>query len=426
MPSPAPELRVDTDRLWRDVLALGELTDPHLPYTRRAFSPLFLKGREWLARSFTEAGLTTRIDAAGNLIGRHPGRRADAGVLMTGSHSDTVAGGGRFDGIAGVLVGLEVARALRDSRVELDHALEVVDFLAEEPNDFGLSCVGSRGMVGALSEAMLAFQAPAPSETLPDRTLAQAIQRMGGSPARLVEAMRSDVRAFFELHIEQGPVLESEGTDIGVVTAIARIRRVELTFIGDTDHVGTTPMALRRDAAAAAAEVMVWVRREAERLARSGQGHFVATTGVVEIQPNAVNVVPRFARLRIDIRSERPALLDAFFQQLDQASRKVAGELRVTRESLQILSDGNPAECDPELRRLIGACAAELGYSVRELASGAGHDAAFLSRIAPSAMVFVPCLKGKSHGHQEWAAPEALAKGANVLGAALIQRDRWV
>ena len=143
-------LPLDADRLWADIMALAEITEPARPYTRRSFSPLFLKGRAWLAEQFAEAGLAVRIDAAGNLIGRFEGKNPALGVIAIGSHSDTVPSGGRFDGIAGVAAGLEVARALRDAQVRLDHTLEVIDFLAEEPSDYGLSCVGSRGMAGAL------------------------------------------------------------------------------------------------------------------------------------------------------------------------------------------------------------------------------------------------------------------------------------
>ena len=218
-------------------MALADITDPARPYTRRSFTALFLEGRAWLAQRFTEAGLATRIDTAGNLIGRIEGNNPEVGVIVIGSHSDTVPSGGRFDGIAGVATGLEIVRALRQSGTRLDHTIEIIDFLAEEPSEYGLSCVGSRGMTGSLEDKMLDLTEPG-GEKLRD-----ALRRVGGNPDRLIEAKRSDVSAFLELHIEQGIVLESRSLDIGVVTSIVGIRRIEIVFQGEADHAGTTPMS---------------------------------------------------------------------------------------------------------------------------------------------------------------------------------------
>ncbi len=207
-------------------MALAEITDPARPYTRRSFSPLFLEGRAWLAKRFAEAGLATRIDAAGNLIGRIEGAVPERGVIAVGSHSDTVPSGGRFDGIAGVAAGLEIVRSLQQSGIRLDHTIEVIDFLAEEPSEYGLSCIGSRGMVGALDERMLALTESG-GETLRD-----GLRRVQGDPDRLGDARRDDIVAFLELHIEQGIVLESQKLDIGIVTSIVGIRRIEIVFDG--------------------------------------------------------------------------------------------------------------------------------------------------------------------------------------------------
>src|SRR5258708_26331485 len=240
-------LPVDADRLWADVMALAEIADTARPYTRRSFTALFLEGRAWLAQKFVEAGLTMRIDTAGNLIGRLEGKNPALGVIAIGSHSDTVPSGGRFDGIAGVAAGLEIVRALRDSGIRLEHSIEIIDFLAEEPSEYGLSCVGSRGMTGLLDGRMLALTEPG-GETLRD-----ALGRVGGDPDRLEEAKRDDIKAFLELHIEQGIVLESQSLDVGIVTSIVGIRRIEVVFQGEADHAGTTPLGLRHDALVAAA-----------------------------------------------------------------------------------------------------------------------------------------------------------------------------
>src|ERR1700761_3366163 len=290
-------LPLDADRLWADVMALADITEPGRPFTRRSFTPLFLEGRAWLRQKFAEAGLTTRIDAAGNLIGRLEGRNPALGVIAVGSHSDTVPSGGRFDGIAGVATGLEIIRALRDADVQLDHTLEIIDFLAEEPSEYGLSCIGSRGMAGGLDAKMLAMTEPG-GEPLRD-----ALRRVGGDPDALGLARRDDIKAFLELHIEQGIVLESQSLDVGIVTSIVGIRRIEVLFEGEADHAGTTPLALRHDALVAAAATVVAVRRLAEELVAAADGYFVATVGILTVEPLASNIVPGRARLIIDVRT---------------------------------------------------------------------------------------------------------------------------
>lgn len=409
---------INAQRLWEDILALAEITDPARPYTRRSFSPLFLKGRAWLQQRFEQAGLSVHIDAAGNLIGRLEGRTPGSGTIAVGSHSDTVPGGGRFDGIAGVITALEVVRSLKDRGIVLDHALEVIDFLAEEPSEYGLSCVGSRGITGALEAQMLGFQ-DASGEALGD-----AIVRVGGEPARLGSAKRQDIRAFLELHIEQGIVLENGHRDVGIVTAIAGIRRIEIVFEGSADHAGTTPMDLRRDALAAAAETVTSVRTLAERLAATPGVYFVATVGILEIEPGASNVVPRRARIVIDARSTRVDVLETFQEGIERESQAHARRLRVTRQPLRILSNAPSVALDAALRETLAEAARGFGLGSLELASGAGHDAAFMSRICPSAMVFVPCREGKSHTPEEWSEPEQIAAGAAVILEAVRRIDR--
>lgn len=414
----ASNLPINGGRLWDDLMQLAEITDPGKPYTRRSFSPLFDKGRVWLRRRFEEAGLTTRIDAAGNLIGRRDGSDPSAGTILLGSHSDTVPSGGRFDGPAGLLAALEIARSLAESGVILRHTIEVVDFLAEEPSEFGLSCIGSRGMAGVLDERMLAYTEPS------GETLSHAIDRIGGNVVTLASAKRSDVAAFFELHIEQGLVLQDGRIDVGVVTAIVGITRIEVIFKGSADHAGTTPMHLRRDAFTPAAKTAVFVDRVARELVARKDGLFVATIGIVSVTPGASNVVPRESRIVIDARSENRALMDEFLARLDAETARFAEESRTERTSFERLSDTNPTACDPLLRKLLAESAGTLGFSHTDIASGAGHDAAFVARIAPSAMLFIPCRDGKSHVPEEWAEPDAIAAGAAVIAEAVLRFDR--
>ena len=399
-------------------MALAAITDRGRPYTRRSFSPLFLQGRAWLAKRFADAGLAMRIDTAGNLIGRLDGADPTLGVIAVGSHSDTVPSGGRFDGIAGLATGLEVVRSLRDAGVRLDHALEIIDFLAEEPSEYGLSCVGSRGMVGALDPGMLDLMEPGGEK------LREALRRVGGDPDRLSAARRSDVKAFLELHIEQGIVLESQSLDVGIVTSIVGIRRIEIVFQGAADHAGTTPMTLRHDALVAAANTVAAVRRIAEELATEGPDYFVATVGILSVEPGASNVVPGRCRLVIDTRTTNSALTRRFVEALERDSAACAAAARVERTPLVILSDASPVACDPLLREVLRREAQELGLGAIDLASGAGHDAAFMSRICPSAMIFVPCRNGKSHTPEEWADREAIGRGAAVVLQAVKTLDR--
>lgn len=411
-------LPLDSDRLWDDVLALAEITDPERPYTRRSFTPLFLEGRTWLAKRFADAGLAVRIDTAGNLIGRLKGANPSLGVIAVGSHSDTVPSGGRFDGIAGLATGLEIVRSLHDAGVRLDHTIEIIDFLAEEPSEYGVSCIGSRGMAGALDARMLELTEPGGEK------LCEALRRVGADPDRLAAAQRHDIRAFLELHIEQGILLESQSLDVGIVTSIVGIRRIEIVFEGAADHAGTTPMTLRHDALVAAANTVVAVRRIAEQLAVEGPDYFVATVGVLSVEPGASNVVPGRCRLVIDVRTTNSALTSRFVDVLERESAACAAAARVERTPLATLSDGPRVACDPMLREVLRRGARELGLGETDLASGAGHDAAFMSRICPSAMIFVPCRNGKSHAPEEWADREAIARGAAVVLRAVKALDR--
>ena len=411
-------LPVNSQRLWDDIMALADITDPGAPYTRRAFSARFLEGRAFLANRFAEAGLAVRIDPAGNLIGRRPGHAPAKGVIMIGSHSDTVPGGGRFDGVAGVIAALEVARSLAEQGVALEHDLEVIDCLAEEANVYGVSCVGSRGLSGRLTPELLAYAEPG------GETIAQALARMGGDATHVDEARRGDIAAFLELHIEQGRVLESGAIDVGVVRTIVGILRMELMIEGRADHAGTTPMSLRVDALVAAAEAILAVRAQGEALAAEDVGYFAATVGVIEVAPNAANVVPATARLVIDARAERRETMQRFASWAEDELPRVVARAGARLQQISILSDSSHAAADPRICAIVGEAADSLGLTWREMASGAGHDAAMLSRVAPMAMIFTPCREGRSHCAEEWAEPEQIAAGAAVMFESVLRIDR--
>lgn len=406
---PPRNLRVSPDRIEADLTALSAITDPDRPWTRRAFSPRFDEGRAWVAGAFTRARLTLRTDAGGNLIGTRAGTEPGLGTIMLGSHSDTVPDGGRFDGTAGVIAALEVARMLAERGIALRHDLAVVDFLAEEVSVFGVSCIGSRAMAGVRPEAWLGL-------THEGRTLAQALRDVGGDPERLEPA--TGIRAFLELHIEQGTVLEGGPIDLGLVTAIAGIERIEVVLTGQADHAGTVPMGRRADALVAAAALIGQI--DAEATARAARGHFTATVGEFAIEPGAANVVPGRARLLIDARAPERAAMQDF---LAWVEARVADQPVGIAGTARLLSDNQPMPMDAGLVETLAAAADRVGASHCRMVSGAGHDAAFMARIAPAAMVFVPCRAGRSHCPEEWAEPDAIAIGAEVMAEAVLAID---
>ncbi|PYF09903.1 N-carbamoyl-L-amino-acid hydrolase [Rhodobacter viridis] len=402
-------LRVSADRIGADITALAAITDPGQPWTRRAFSPRFDEGRAWLANRFAEAGLSVTTDAGGNLLGMRKGS-GDCGTILLGSHSDTVPDGGRFDGVAGVIVALEVARMLSERGLSLRHDLCVADFLAEEVSVFGVSCIGSRAMAGVRPPEWLAL-------THQGRTLEQALTDVGGDAK--ISAQRTDIKAFFELHIEQGPVLESTRTDLGLVTAIAGITRIEVILTGRPDHAGTAPMYLRADALVGAAQLVTAIEAKARAEAEKG-AHFTATVGEFSITPGAANVVPGGARLLIDARAVERAQMEGFLEWLRGALKTLPQGISAQS---RILSDNLPTPMHEGLIARLEAAAETCGASHIRMASGAGHDAAFMARIAPAAMIFVPCKEGRSHCPEEWAETDDIALGAEVMAEAVLAFD---
>lgn len=406
-------LDASASRIDADLTALAAITEPGRPWTRRAFSPRFDEGRRYLSGRFAAAGLAVSVDAGGNLLGRRQGSDDGRGTIMLGSHSDTVPDGGRFDGVAGVVVALEVARILADRGTVLRHDLAVADFLAEEVSIFGVSCIGSRAMAGVLPVDWLDRHSGG-------RDLAQALRDVGGDPQHLGTALAGDLRAFLELHIEQGPVLEREGTNLGLVTAIVGITRVEITVAGRPDHAGTTPMGARADALVAASRIVQQVERQALLLAGQGR-HFTATVGEFEIAPNAANVVPAHVRMLVDIRAESAGDMRAFLNWTDGLPAATGGDLAV---NVRQISANDGVQMNVDLLETLAHSASALGISHRHIVSGAGHDAAFMARLCPSAMVFVPCLGGRSHCPEEWAETSDLVLAAEVLADTVIALDR--
>jgi len=416
---PVPALSADlpvpsADRLAADLQALERFTRPDRPYTRRAFSDEDRTARAWLAERMTEAGLEPRVDAAANVIGLRGGRTA-APPLMIGSHLDTVQEGGRFDGIAGVLAGLELTRCLHAAGHRLAHPLEVVDFTCEEPSDFGLSTIGSRAMSGKLDAATAAGLRDASG-----RSLAEAIDSVGGQAARLDEARRApgSIARYLELHIEQSASLDHAGIPVGVVTAIAAPSRFRLTLRGRQDHAGGTPMAIRRDALAAAAEVVLAV----ERIARDVGRGMVGTVGTLEVRPNMVNIVPGEVRLLADFRGIESAAIAETLARFEATVTEVARRRGVSAEVVPVIRE-EPLAVPADMVEHAAAATEAVGVPYRRLTSGASHDANHVALLCPIGMLFVACREGRSHCPEEWTEPSHLAAGTRALLELVLRLD---
>jgi len=402
--APAPQ----PARIQADLDTLAEFRDPEKPgWTRRAFGEYGVAGRKWIAERMRDAGLDVRTDPAGNIIGTLPG---EGPALVTGSHTDTVESGGRFDGIIGVLAGIEVARLFTESGVRPRHEFRVVDFFNEEPNPYGLSCVGSRAIGGVLTPEQLDLTDP-DGETLRD-----GLTRVGADPDGALRCAWSadEVLAYVELHIEQGPLLERHGVPLAVVTAIAGIHRAVITVDGQADHAGTTPMDLRHDALCAAAETVTAI----ERLAAGG----VATVGRIESQPGAANVVPERARLWVEFRGPDAGWLDARHALLESAAAEAA-RTRGCTVTVEWVSAVAPVPVPDRMQDTIAAAIDRLGHRQERMFSGAGHDAAHIAPLAPMGMIFVPSRDGRSHCPEEFTETGQVATGAHALAQTLLDLD---
>ena len=417
MKNDIPNVEINVERLMQRINTLAEMTEPGRPYTRRAFTDLYQRARDWLKGEFSAADLDVHLDAGANLIGERQGKDENAPTIALGSHIDTVEGGGRFDGIAGVVTALEAAQALSEAGIELRHRLQVIDFLSEEPSDYGASCVGSRALAGTLTRAMLK------GKNSNGETLAEAIERMGGNPAVLTKPLVSpeDIAMFMELHIEQGPILEQADKPIGVVEGIVGIYRQGVRVRGAAAHAGTTPMKKRRDALVGAAKVVQRVSEKANLWATDA--HFVATVGKLEVKPNGANVVPGEVQLVIEARSPRDERLILFFKELEAELTDTLGESLLTFE-MELLSRADPAPCAPAVIERVETACEQRNHAYERMNSGAGHDAMQVANLAPMGMIFIPCADGISHNPNEDARPKDIAAGAEVLLDAILYCDR--
>ncbi len=387
---------------------LAALTEEPGVMTRTFLTPMHKATNEKVAGWMREAGMTVTHDAIGNVVGRYAGAKPDAPVVMIGSHLDTVRNGGRYDGIMGVITGIEAVSALNAAGRRLPFAIDVVGFGDEEGVRFDATLIGSRAIAGTLPSTILQ------SKDANGVPMSQALTDFGLDPKKVNDVVRhrGDLLAYLEVHIEQGPVLERMNLPLGVVTAICGATRRRFRVVGLAGHAGTVPMDGRQDALVGASEVVL----AAEAVAR--EFGVVATVGRIAAEPGAINVVPGAATFTLDLRAEADIRRNEALAELD---RRVAAIAK--RRNLQITSetfhDAPAAPCAPHLQDLFGSAIESLGLKSVKIPSGAGHDGMAIVAIAPIGMLFVRCEKGISHNPAEAVITEDVGLGSLALSAAL-------
>ncbi len=399
-------ITVDQDLLGTYITELGAIGETPEGMYRFPYDDAWQRARDTLLAWIDEAGLEGRVDAVGNVFGRLPG--SGDGVVLTGSHVDTVPSGGKYDGALGIVGGLAALAALRAHGTPTT-TLEVVALCEEESSRFPGNFFGTRALLGLV--------APDEPERLLDRdglTMAEAMRRAGLDPGAVADAERHDLRAFLELHIEQGRVLADEGVDIGLVEVIPAIAWETVTVHGRQDHAGATPMDLREDALQAAAQMT----REITVLVEQEGRPAVVTTGQWTVEPGQPSVVPGLARFSLDLRhpdlAVRDRLLDGAHRICATVAERHGVEVDVVRDK-----DEEPAAMDGSLLDVCRDAAERCGASWRRMPSGAGHDSQLMASRVPTAMVFVPSVEGRSHTPAEFTSLADCVRGASVLATAL-------
>lgn len=407
----------DVNRMAHLIEEFSEIgADPNGGVTRLAFSREDLEARNKIIEIFEkELQLKVRTDALGNIFGSREGEKEDLPVLMTGSHLDSVRNGGKFDGPAGVLGAVEVVRVLNELEIRTKHPLELVVTCSEEPNSFGISTFGSRGMVAKLTRDDL--------KKLRDedgRPFQEALAFVGANLDEIDQAVRKpgEIAAFVEIHIEQMPNLYEKDIDIGIVDGITGICRKNIKIRGEASHCGTTPMSKRKDALCAASEIVLAL----ETAAKEQNGKALATVGHVMVFPNAINITPSLVDMIAEIRSFYPDYSKALSDRLDEAAEETIKRRGVGIQT-EVNYDTKPVHFSGHVKEALRKSCQFFGLSHMGLYSMAGHDAAHMAEVTPAGMIFIPCRDGISHRPDEWTEPSSIIKGAQVLLGALLLLD---
>jgi ureidoglycolate amidohydrolase len=404
--------KLDIDLLFAELAALGRISEAEPPVvTRVVFSEADLRARAYVKDLCAAAGLAVNEDAIGNTFARWAGSEAELAPVGTGSHIDAIPNAGSYDGTVGVLGGLEAIRALQRAGFKPRRSIELVVFTAEEPTRFGIGCLGSRMMGSVLSPAAALELRDKQGDGL------EALRTHAGFAGALESVVLKPGRfhQFVELHIEQGPLLEQDGIDLGLVTAIAAPASLRIGIEGEGGHAGGKLMPGRKDALAAAAELILALEAAAKS---TGAIDTVGTVGVCEVFPGAVNSIPSRVRLETDVRDTDGARRDRVLDALRQACVDAA-QRRGVSIATELVNADPPAACDEAILAAMEESAAEAGKTARRMVSRAYHDSLFMARIAPIAMLFIPCRGGVSHRPDEYASPEWIASGVDVLARTL-------
>ncbi|WP_298212828.1 Zn-dependent hydrolase [Acidovorax sp.] len=408
-------LRINGDRLWSSLMELAQIgATPKGGVCRLTLTDLDKQGRDLVTRWAREAGMTVTIDKIGNGFMRRPGRNNSLPPIMTGSHIDTQPTGGKFDGNYGVLAGIEVVRTLNDHGIQTEAPIEVAFWTNEEGSRFVPVMMGS----GVFAKAFTLEHAYAATDT-EGKTVKGELERIDYVGDQ--EPGDHPIGAYFETHIEQGPVLEDNDKTIGVVSGVLGIRWFDCTVTGMEAHAGPTPMALRKDALLAATRIMQDVVAAAHRHPPHGRG----TVGMVQVFPNSRNVIPGRVKFSIDLRNSTDTLVDQMAQEVKTFAAQVAQEHGVDVK-IEMVSSYPAQLFHPECVDAVGRAAKKLGYSHMPAVSGAGHDAVYMAKLAPSGMIFIPCKDGISHNEIEDAKPEHIEAGCNVLLHAMLERAKVI
>ena len=389
---------------------LEKITEKQNPYTRLVFSKEFYNGRSWLRDQYTSLDLSVSTDEVGNLIGLLKTNKKNEQLVVIGSHIDTVPSGGRYDGVAGVVSALCVINHIRKNDIDLPFNLAVYDYLGEELNDWGTSCIGSRGLAGMLNEEILSRKNTA------GLVLKEEIDKIGGNSKLLNKPLPviENILACLELHIEQGKVLEDKKIEIGVVRSIPSISRFSVTIRGQAGHSGTILMNQRSDALVTASEIISFVNKSALKLSQKSNQHFVATIGKINVHPNSAAIIPGFVEMTIDLRTSSQNSKDEFLNILNEKI-SLLNDTSSCNVKIKDLAFAPYIEMDKDLIHLFKKSANSLGLSNIIMDSGAGHDTAQLSRVVPAGMIFIPCKDGLSHCPEEYAKVSDISKGTAVL-----------
>jgi beta-ureidopropionase / N-carbamoyl-L-amino-acid hydrolase len=404
-------LRINRDRLWQSLMELARIGGTAKGgVCRLALTDLDRRAREVVTRWGREAGLTVTVDGIGNTFMRRDGRNESLPPVMAGSHIDTQPTGGKFDGNYGVLAGLEVVRTLNDLGIQTEAPIEVAFWTNEEGSRFVPVMMGSGVFAGAFS-----LEHAYAAKDLDGHTVRSELERIGWLGSETPGA--HPVGSYFEAHIEQGPVLEDCQKVIGVVQGVLGIRWFDCTVSGMEAHAGPTPMGLRRDAMQAAAQIMQEVVACALRHGPHGRG----TVGMVQVRPNSRNVIPGRVTFSVDLRNATDELVDTMAEEVRSFGDRVARE-RGVGVRMDLVSSYPAQAFDAGCLQTIAQAAAKLGYSSMPVVSGAGHDAVYMARLAPTGMIFIPCKDGISHNEIEDARPDHVAAGCDVLLHAMLER----